>query len=105
MPHLMILRRVWSKLSSTPRYPTLPCVEDFRSYFDPKAFIFELDTLGLKLTATRMVDGTIRINQWRMHEYWSNERRVKEIWERTIANSDSNRKILAEFLVSLDRGT
>jgi hypothetical protein len=97
MPHLMILRRVWSKLSSTPRY--------FRSYFDPKAFIFELEALGLKLTATRMVDGTIRINQWRMHEYWSNERRVKELWERTIANSDSNRKILAEFLVSLDRGT
>ena len=75
------------------------------SDFDPKAFTLELDALGLKLTATRMVDGTIRINQWRMHEYWCNERRVKELWERTMADSDSNRKIVAEFLVSMDRGT
>ena len=105
MPHLMILRRMWSKLSSTPGYPTLSCVEDFTSSLDPKAFTFELEALGLKLTATRMVDGTIRINQWRMHEYWSNERRVKELWERTMGGSDSNRKIVAEFVVSLDRGT
>ena len=58
------------------------------SHFDPKAFIFELDALGVKLTATRMVDGTIRINQWRMHEYWPHERRVKELWERTMAGSE-----------------
>jgi len=76
-------------------------VEVFMSDFDPKAFTLELDALGLKLTATRMVDGTIRINQWRMHEYWSNERRATDLWERTIAANDSNRKVLAEFLLEL----
>jgi hypothetical protein len=75
MPHLMNLRRMWSKLSGTPCYPPLACVEDFTSSLDPKTFTFELEALGLKLTATCMVDSTIRINQLRMHEYWSNETR------------------------------
>src|SRR5206468_10729251 len=73
MAHLMALRRMLPKPSSMDAHAALPYLE---SYFDPKTFTFELDALGLKLTATRMVDGTIRINRWHMHEVWSNERRV-----------------------------
>ncbi len=76
-------------------HAALPYLE---SYFDPKTFTFELDALGLKLTATRMVDGTIRINRWHMHEVWSNERRVNNLWERMITGR--NRQVLAEFLLS-----
>jgi hypothetical protein len=33
------------------------------------------------------------------------ENPADNLWERTMAGSDSNRKILAQFLVSSDRGT
>jgi hypothetical protein len=34
--------------------------------FDVDAFITELERLGLKLTATRLLDGTCRVNRWGM---------------------------------------
>jgi hypothetical protein len=91
-----------SSVSHNQRPQASLLVEVFVSNFDPKVFTLELDALGLKLTATRMVDSTIRINQWRMHEYWSNEGRATDLWERTITTNDSNRKLLAEFLLELN---
>jgi hypothetical protein len=34
------------------------------SEFDIDAFIIELDRLGVKLTMTRLADGTYRVNRW-----------------------------------------
>src|SRR5580704_15909084 len=61
--------------------------------FDIDAFIAELERLGLKLTATRLLDGTYRVNRWRMPDAISNAQQIEDLWAKHIAD-DKARMIL-----------
>jgi hypothetical protein len=48
--------------------------------FDIDAFITEVERLGLKLTATRLLDGTYRVNRWRMPDAITNAQQIEDLW-------------------------
>jgi hypothetical protein len=54
--------------------------------FDIDAFIAELERLGLKLTATRLLDGTYRVNRWRMPDAISNAQQIEDLWAKHIGD-------------------
>jgi hypothetical protein len=60
--------------------------------FDVDAFITELERLGLKLTATRLLDGTYRVNRWGMPDV-THAQQIEDLWAKHIAD-DKARMIL-----------
>jgi hypothetical protein len=46
----------------------------------------DLALLGLRLTVTRLCDGSIRLNRWRTIDYWSNSAAVEALWVEHIGD-------------------
>jgi hypothetical protein len=44
----------------------------------------ELDDLGLRLTATPRMDGSLGLNKWRAISYWDNADRAEALWARHV---------------------
>jgi hypothetical protein len=63
------------------------------SEFDVDAFITKLERLGLKLTATRLLDGTYRVNRWRMPDAITHAQQIEDLWAKHIGD-DKARMIL-----------
>lgn len=60
--------------------------------------IKELDGLGLKLTATRRIDGTFGLNKWRAMNYWENAPQAEALWAAHVGNKTEVITAIAEFV-------
>ena len=70
------------------------------SEFDIDAFIIELDRLGVKLTMTRLADGTYRVNRWRTPEAIRNAEQVERLWATHIGDDKTRMRLLADRLLA-----
>ena len=58
------------------------------SDFRIRDFLDRLNGLGLMLSATRLADGSIRLNQWRGINFYENEAEIKDVWMSNMAGQD-----------------
>jgi hypothetical protein len=70
--------------------------------FDLVAFVRELEKLGLRLSAIRHLDGSVRLYRWRQMNYWQNEAVIKQLWDECIGNDENLIAQLAESLANLN---
>ena len=81
-------------------YQTVCCSTLFAmSEFDIDAFIIELDRLGVKLTMTRLADGTYRVNRWRMTEATAHAEQIERLWATHIGDDKNRMRLLADRLL------
>ena len=66
--------------------------------FDIDAFITEVERLGLKLTATRLLDGTYRVNRWRMPDAITNAQQIEDLWAKHIGDDKARMILLGTHL-------
>ncbi len=60
--------------------------------------INELDSLGLKLTATRRIDGSFGLNKWRAINYWENASQAEALWAEHVGDNINVISAIAEFV-------
>lgn len=53
---------------------------------DIAEIVEELESLGIKLTVTPRLDGSLRLNCWRMMSSWQHAARIKEILAEHVEN-------------------
>src|SRR6266850_7250192 len=58
----------------------------------------ELESLGIKLTVTPRLDGSLRLNCWRMMEAWHHSVRIKEILAEHVESSPERAAEIADFI-------
>lgn len=68
------------------------------SDFKIKDFLDRLNNLGLMLSATRLADGTIRLNQWRGIKFYENEAEIRNVWMSNMAGHDTRMQDVARYL-------
>jgi hypothetical protein len=66
--------------------------------FDVDAFITELERLGLKLTATRLLDGTYRVNRWRMPDAITHAQQIEDLLATHIGDDKARTILLGAHL-------
>jgi hypothetical protein len=66
--------------------------------FDIDAFITEVERLGLKLSATRLLDGSYRVNRWRMPDAISNAPQIEDLWAKHIGDDKARMNLLGTHL-------
>ena len=69
------------------------------SEFDMDAFITELERLGVKLTTTRLADGTYRVNRWRTPEAIAHAQEIERLWATHIGDNKTRMRLLADRLL------
>jgi hypothetical protein len=60
--------------------------------------IKELDSLGLKLTATPRIDGSFGLNKWRAMNYWDNAPQAEALWAEHVGDDAAVITAIAEFV-------
>jgi hypothetical protein len=71
--------------------------------FSIEAFISDVERLGLRLSATRLADGKIRLNRWRMPDAVINAQRIEDLWAVQIGESRERLEELARHVLKLTR--
>jgi hypothetical protein len=66
--------------------------------FDIKWLVKELDTLGLKLTSTRRLDGSFSLNRWRSMAYWDNAEQAEALWAEHVGDDSDAISAIAEYV-------
>jgi hypothetical protein len=66
--------------------------------FRVKDFLDRLNELGLMLSASRLADGGIRLNQWRRINYYDNEAEIRNVWMSNLAGHDTRVQDVARYL-------
>lgn len=62
----------------------------------------ELDSLGLKLTATRRMDGSFGLNKWRAINYWSNAPQAEALWNEHVGDNPGMISAIAAYVGRTD---
>ena len=57
------------------------------------------------LSATRMADGSIRLNQWRWLSFYENEAEIKSIWDENLDGNETRIQDVARYLELTQRRT
>jgi len=65
---------------------------------DIAEIVEELESLGVKLTVTPKLDGSLRLNCWRTMSSWQHAARVKKILAEHVESSPSRAAEIAEFV-------
>ena len=65
---------------------------------DLVALVDELESLGVKFTVVPRLDGSLRLNCWRVHNAWNNRERINRLLAEQIENSPENAAQIAEFI-------
>jgi hypothetical protein len=86
------------KLTSRRNASNCQRSEATMSDFRIKDFLDRLNALGLMLSASRLPDGTIRLNQWRAINYYENEAEIKDVWTSHIVGHDSRVQDVARYI-------
>jgi hypothetical protein len=69
--------------------------------FDVERIVAQLESWGLRLTAVRLADGTLRVNRWRMMQAIEHPRRIESLWTLYIGNDQARIDLLAAHLASI----
>ncbi len=62
------------------------------------ALVDELEGLGVKFTTVPRLDGSLRLNCWRMQNAWSNRERIGHLLAQHIESSPENAAHIAEII-------
>ena len=65
---------------------------------DVVALVQELEALGIKFTTVPRLDGSSRLNCWRLQSAWSNRERINRLLADRIESSPENAAQIAEFI-------
>jgi hypothetical protein len=69
------------------------------SDFDPEGFAAAVERLGLRLTAVRLADGSVRLNRWRTADAVINARRIEALWAAQIGENLDRVRELAAYIM------
>ena len=58
------------------------------------------ESLGMKLTVTPLADGSLRLNRWRMINYWSHAREAEAFWTERLGEDRERLAALTNFVAS-----
>ncbi len=64
------------------------------------SFVEELEGLGVRFTATPMLDGSIRLNCWRLPTAWDNRERINRLLADRVKSSPENADQVARYIAS-----
>jgi hypothetical protein len=59
----------------------------------------DLAKLGIRLSVTRLADGTLRLNCWRTVDYWGNRDAAEKHWSALMAQDPGRVEELKQFLL------
>jgi hypothetical protein len=62
------------------------------------ALVEELETLGVKFTVVPRMDGSLRLNTWRMQNAWANRHRIDHLLAERIENAPGVAAEIADFI-------
>lgn len=62
------------------------------------ALVEELESLGVKFTVLPRLDGSLRLNAWRMQNAWPNRDRINRLLAERIENAPEVAALIAELV-------
>jgi hypothetical protein len=62
------------------------------------ALVDELESLGVKFTVIPRLDGSLRLNCWRLQNAWNNRERINRLLAERIESSPEDAAQIAEFI-------
>ena len=62
------------------------------------AFVKELESLGIKFSVVPRLDGSLRLNCWRLQNAWENRERINRLLADRVENSPEDAAKIAEFI-------
>jgi hypothetical protein len=62
------------------------------------ALVEELESLGIRFTVVPRLDGSLRLNCWRLHNSWQHRDRVNRLIAERIENVPDSAAQIAEFI-------
>ena len=64
------------------------------------AFVEELEAMGLRFTVTPRVDGSVRLNCWRLPNAWEHRNRINRLLADRVESSQENADQIARYISS-----
>jgi hypothetical protein len=64
------------------------------------AFVDEMEQLGLRFTVTPRVDGSVRLNCWRLPSAWPHRERINRVLADQVQSSQENSDQIARYIGS-----
>jgi hypothetical protein len=65
---------------------------------DLVALVEELETLGVRFTVVPRLDGSLRLNTWRMQNSWLNRDRINQLLAERIENAPEVAEKIAQWI-------
>lgn len=65
---------------------------------DIARIVGDLEKLGLRLSVTRRLDGSLRLDRWRTMSYWSNADEAERRWTEIVARDPAAVEEIAGFM-------
>jgi hypothetical protein len=62
------------------------------------AFVEELESLGVKFTVVPRIDGSLRLNTWRMQNSWQHRDRINRLLAERVERSPEVAAQIAELI-------
>jgi hypothetical protein len=63
-----------------------------------ESIVDELESLGVKLTVTPRLDGSMRLNCWRTMHAWEHRTRINELLAEHVENNPDRAAEIAKFV-------
>jgi len=64
------------------------------------SLVEELESLGVRFNLTPRLDGSVRLNCWRLPSAWEHRDRINRLLSERIGNSAENEAQIARFIES-----
>jgi hypothetical protein len=64
-----------------------------------EAFVANIERLGVRLSATRLADGRMRLNRWRTPDAVINAQQIEDLWASQIGDSAERIDELTKYLL------
>jgi hypothetical protein len=64
------------------------------------SLVGELEALGVRFTVTPMLDGSVRLNCWRLPSAWDNRDRINRLLADRVKASQANADEIARYISS-----
>jgi len=69
-------------------------------FSDVAAFVQEVEALGVRFTLTPRLDGSVRLNCWRLPNAWENRDRINRLLADRVKSSPENADQIARYISS-----
>jgi hypothetical protein len=65
------------------------------------SLVDELEALGLRFTVTPRMDGSVRLNCWRLPSAWDNRDHINRLLADRVENSQENADQIARYITAV----